>query len=271
MCPLPTARFDTLMTTLDPDQNLAAARDRLYTAFEGLAFDPDMIRSPGSVSDADVAALGGPVGALDASLVARFVLKAGTTWGSPADVRRIAPRALDLAADHQLPLDRGLLWAKLTWAGWPRWPTYQALTVREFLRAEWARLLRSDPRPAHLAHRWLREVCVAVDDLSPFLDEWAVALDPDSPAPHHRAATGHLVVFMLNSPLRPDLPDTLGSIFPRRPDAARQVADWLSSAGTEEALRQAAIRLADTTDSRRVGLAAERLDRFRTAHELARA
>ena len=38
--------------------------------------------------------------AMPADLVARFVLRAGTSWGGPDDLRRVVPRALVLAADH---------------------------------------------------------------------------------------------------------------------------------------------------------------------------
>lgn len=251
----------------DPVAELATATSRLYTAFAGARFDPSMTRSPGSVTDAEVAALGGPVGSLPPALLGRFLLKAGTTWGGPEDIRRVAPRALELAADHQLPIDRGLLWAKLRWAGWPDWPTYQVVTARAFLRAEWARLLRSDPRPAHLAHRWLRDAAEGIDDLGPFLDDWHDALGPLTPPPHHRAATGHLVVLLLNSPLRPDHPETARDLFPAHPAAADQLTAWLTGPGTDHELRRAAALLADTSDSRRVAVAVERLQRFRAAVE----
>lgn len=249
----------------DPLASLATATERLYTAFAGVGFDPGMARSPGSVTEHDVAALGGPVTTRPPELVARFLVKAGTTWGGPDDVRRIAPRALELAADNQLPIDRGLLWAKFRWAGWPDWPTYQAVTTRAFLRAEWGRLLRSDPRPAHLAHRWLREAASGVDDLTPFLDDWHDALGPLTPPAHHRAATGHLVVLLINSPLRPDHPATVRDLFPGHPDAAAQLTTWLTGPGTDHELRRAARTLADTSDSRRVAVAVERLHRFRAA------
>ena len=251
----------------DPFAALSAATERLYTAFAPLAFDPAMPHHPGSVTPEQLAALGAPVATLPPDVVARFLVKAGSTWGGPDDIRRVAPRALELAADHQLPIDRGLLWAKLRWAGWPDWPTYQAVTVRAFLRAEWGRLLRSDPRPAHLAHRWLRHTADGVDDLGPFLDDWHDALGPLTPPPHHRAATGHLVVLLINSALRPDHPQTAGDLFPGRPAAAAQLTAWLAGPGTDHELRRAAATLADTTDSRRVAVAVERLRRFRVAVE----
>lgn len=249
----------------DPAANLAVATERLYTSFASVAFDPVMPQSPVSVLGADVAALGQPVATLSPDLVARFVLKAGTTWGGPDDIRRIVPRALELAADHRLPVDRRLLWTKLRWAGWPDWPTYQALTVREFLRAEWGRLLRSPPRPAHLAHRWLRHTAEGVDDLSPFLDDWHDALGPLTVPVHHRAATGHLVVLLVGSPLRPDHPETVRELFPTNPRAAKALTAWLNGPGTAHELQRSAVALADTTDSRRVSVAVERLTRFRAA------
>ena len=249
----------------DPGVALASAREHLYAAFERVPFDPDMPHSPGSVSEADVAALGVAVATMEPAVVARFLLKAGTTWGRPADIRRIVPRALDLLADDQLPLDRGLVWAKLRWAGWPQWPTYQALTVREFLRAEWARLLRSDPRPAHLAHRWLGDVAGGSDGLEPFLGDWLDAVRTLLPAAHHRAATGHLVVLLLQSPLRPDVARTAQELFPGRPEGAQEITAWLCSSDVEQALDRAHGALARTTDSRRVAVAMERLARFRAA------
>ena len=239
----------------------------MYGAFESVPFDADMPRSPGSVPDRDVAALGEPVESLPAELVARFVLKAGTTWGAPEDLRRLAPRALELAADQALPLDRRLLWAKLRWAGWTSWPTYQVVTVRAFLLAEWERLLRADPRPAHVAHRWLREATAGIDDLEPFLDLWTELLHTTEPEAHHRATTGHLVLLVTNSPLRPDLPETVDQVLPGAALPAAQLAGWLAGDPVKAALDQAVVLLAGTTDRKRVQLAVDRLTRFRTRHD----
>lgn len=249
----------------DPISARADALEQLYVAFEAVPFDASMPRHSPTVTDQDLAALAGPVRQLPAPLVARFLLKAGTTWGGPDDIRRIAPRALELAAAHRLPLDRGLLWAKFRWAGWTGWPTYQVTTIREFLRAEWACLLRSDPRPAHVAHRWLRHTADGVDDLSPFFAEWVGALEPDTPLVHRRAATGHLVLLLSNSPLRPDFPATVAEVFPGNDGAAAQLTTWLTSTDTSQALDQAAKALADTTDARRITIAHERLIRFQAA------
>lgn len=245
-----------------PTEALRLAAERMDAAFASVPGDPAMVRDRRTVSDADVAAITGPVSSIPAATVARFVVKAGTTWGGPDDFRRIAPRALELAADLALPVDRGLLWAKMRWAGWTDWPTYQTTAVREFLRCEWARLVRSDPRPSHVAHRWLRSAADGLDDLGPYLTEWHEALDAATPAPHRRAATGHLVVLLVHSPLRPDHPATVHDVIPAHPEAADQLARWLADPATTERLDLAADALADTSDARRVAVAGERLRRF---------
>lgn len=227
----------------DPTTELDAASRRLAAAFEPL----------------------GPPATQDPAEVARLLMKAGTTWGRPADVRRLVPLALSLAADDQLAIDRGLLWSKIRWAGWPDWPTYQTLTVREFLRAEWRRLIRSEPRPAHLAHRWLRDATADIDDLEGVLDDWLDAMGPATPLTHRQAATGHLVALVLQSPFRPDVPRSVQDVFPRRPITSAQVRDWLAATRTETVLRAAADALTETTDRKRIALAIERLDRFRAA------
>lgn len=263
--PAPEVLQDRNYRPEDPAAALAKAVEQIYLAFDAVPFDEAMPRYSPTVTDGDLAALGGPVRTLEPALVARFLLKAGTTWGGPDDIRRVTPRALELAATQQLPLDRGLLWSKLRWANWPHWPTYQVISTREFLRAEWGCLLRSSPRPAHVAHRWLRCAADGLDDLSPFFEVWHDALSPITPPLHRRAATGHLVLLLSNSPLRPDFPATVAELFPGNRGAADQLTAWLTGPGISHVFEEAARALANTTDARRVTVAHERLRRFQAA------
>ncbi|MEZ5177872.1 MAG: hypothetical protein R2746_06190 [Acidimicrobiales bacterium] len=162
---IPSALHDRRYDPLDPTASFAAAAAHLFEAVADVAFDPNMAHAP-TVSEAEVAALGAPVAELAPELVARFALRAGSSWGTAEDLRRVAPRALVLAADHALPLDRTVLWERLRAAGWPAWPDHQVEAVARFLR-RWARLVRSEPRPAHAVHRWLPPVSSATHDLRP--------------------------------------------------------------------------------------------------------
>lgn len=242
-----------------------SARRDLFEAFDAEPFDAAMRRCGHCVSDDEVAALGAPVAAIDPELLGRFVVKAGTTWGGPHDLRRVAPRALMLAADGRLPVSRGLLWEKLGWAGWPTWPADQATAVHRFLLAEWTRLLGATPRPAHSAHGWLRQVACATGDLTPFLAAWNESISPIAKAPRRRAAILHLTALLVDSELRPDFPGTVATVLGDDPGAAEQLTGWLTGADTERELRRAAEALAHTRDARRVEVAAERLRRFHAA------
>jgi hypothetical protein len=249
----------------DPATALHAAERRLQAAFAGLAFDPHMAHCPHCVDHFDMAPFGGDLPEVPLKDVARFVLKSGTTWGGPDDLRRLVPVLLPALADNQLPLDRAVVWHKLRWAGWPDWPNDETGAVNGYLLAEWNRLIRSEPRPAHAAHRWLVGAATVIDDLDPLLVAWHDALGPLTPPQHQAAAVGHLVALLTDSPLRPDLPNTVDDLFPHRPDTAAQVTAWLVGPGTAHELQRAVSVHAGTSSARRVGLADERLRRFRAA------
>ncbi len=242
----------------EPDA-FALAATALYEAFAAVAHRPTMPRCRHCVTDADVAGLAGPVADLPPAVVGRFVAKAGTTWGDGHDLRRVAPRALHLAADHRLPFSRAVLLEKLAVAGWSTWPPAEVDAVCRFLSAEWARRLASPPRAGHAAHRWLRQTATVVADLNPFLRSWSQALaGPPGPA------AVHLAVVLVQSDLRPDFPTTVAALFDTA-DAADRFGDWLAAPDTLDHLRRAAGALTATPDARRLDLAVDRLTRYRAA------
>jgi hypothetical protein len=217
------------------------------------------------VSDADVAALQARPSTLAPDLVSRFVRKAGTTWGGTAELRRVTPRVLTLAADHRLNVSRSLVWRQLRAARWTTWPQEEVEAISRFLLAEFTRLLRVPPRPAHVAHRWLADVSAGVDDLSGFLTVWHDSMGPLPDPSIQITAVGHLVELLTSSPLRPDLPPTMADVFPQNPSVAPQVTDFLLGPGTDLDLRRAASELSSTPSARRINVAVERLRRFRAA------
>ncbi|MCB0970357.1 MAG: hypothetical protein KDA97_02395 [Acidimicrobiales bacterium] len=247
-------------------RSLRPAATALYQAFAPLAPPTSMTICPHCVDPAEVDVLCGPVTSLDPAVVARFVRKVGTTWGGPDDLRRVVPRALTLAADHRLPISRRALWQKLRWAGWANWPDDERDAIGRFLLAEFGRLLAQPPHPATAAHRWLDEVSAGIDDLSGFWTVWHDTMGP-LPAPEvQHAAVDHLVDLLTSSPLRPDLPATVGDVF-ARPGAAVQLTEFLLGPGTDHELRRAAAEAAGRRSARRLGVAVERLRRFRAAVE----
>jgi hypothetical protein len=245
--------------------SLRPAAIQLYEAFAPVRPSSPVPHCPHCVSDADLEALAAPPATIAPALVSRFVRKAGTTWGSTDDLRRLTPRILTLAADHRLDVSRSLVWQQLRAAQWERWPQAEVDAIGRFLLAEFTRLLRVVPRPAHVAHRWLDQVATGTDDLSGFLTVWHDSMGP-LPDPTIRVtAVGHLVELLTSSPLRPDLPATMVDVFPQNPAVASQVTDFLVGPGTDLELRRAASELSATPSARRINVAVERLRRFRAA------
>ncbi|MBP7631468.1 MAG: hypothetical protein KA758_13520 [Acidimicrobiales bacterium] len=236
-----------------------AATAALYGAFADVPHRPAMPHCRHCVTDAHLALLAAPVAELAPEVVARFVAKAGTTWGDGHDLRRVAPRALHLAADHLLPFSRAVLLEKLAAAGWSSWPPAEVDAICRFLLAEWQRLLASPPRAGHAAHRWLRQTAAVVADLDPFLRAWSQALagPPGPPAVH-------LAVVLVQSDLRPDFPSSINALFDTT-EAADQFGAWLAAPATFDRLQTAADSLARTPDTRRLSLAVDRLTRYRAA------
>ncbi|MGN6693593.1 MAG: hypothetical protein ACTHN0_05400, partial [Aquihabitans sp.] len=232
--------------------SIESAAAQLYAAFAPIRPSSPVEHCSHCVSDADLAALDAPVASISPEAVSRFVLKAGTTWGGPEDLRRLTPRVLTLAADHRLNVSRSLVWQQLRAAGWQTWPRTEVDAIGRFLIAEFTRLLRVPPRPAHVAHRWLAQVSTGIDDLSGFLTVWHDSMGPLPDPSIQLTAVGHLVELLTSSPLRPDLPATMVDVFPQNPAVAQQVTDFLVGPGTDLDLRRAASDQAGTPSVRRV-------------------
>jgi hypothetical protein len=245
---------------------LARAAEDLYDAFAMIATPGPVAACAHCVTREDLAAWNAPVDQLSPKLVSKFVRKVGTTWGDTPELMRVTPRVLTLAADQQLTVSRSLVWQQLRRAAWRSWPEPFVGAIDTFEQAEFTRLLRAHPRPAHVAHRWLAQVAVGVDDLSGFTEVWHHAMTSTDAGIRVRAV-GHLVELLTSSALRPDLPATMGDVLPANLDCAAQLTEFLCRPNTEEQLRRTATDLADTPWARRVEVAVERLRRFRAAVE----
>ena len=245
--------------------SLEPAAAQLYAAFPSRPASSRVPHCAHCVSEADVAALHARPSTLSPELVSRFVRKAGTTWGGAAELRRVTPRILTLAADHRLNVSRSLVWQKMRAAEWTSWPQTETDAIGRFLLAEFTRLLRVPPRPAHVAHRWLSQVSAGIDDLSGFLTVWHDSMGPLPDPSVQVTAVGHLVELLTSSPLRPDLPASMADVFPENPTVAPQLTDFLIGPGTDLDLRRAASEQAGGPSARRINVAVERLRRFRAA------
>jgi hypothetical protein len=247
-----------------PAYPLGPAAEELYDAFAVIATPAPVSACSHCVTRDDLAGWNVPVDQLSPKLVSKFVRKVGTTWGGTPELMRVTPRLLTLAADQRLTVSRSLVWQQFQRGQWRAWPEPFVTAIETFERAELTRLLRAQPRPAHVAHRWLSQVSVGFDDLTGFTDVWRDAMGSANEGIRIHAVS-HLVELLTSSALRPDLPATMADVVPANPGAAAQLTEFLCEPDGETALRAAAEVLADTPSARRLEVAAERLRRFRSA------
>ena len=219
------------------------------------------------VTREDLLAFSGPPNLIAPDVASKFIRKVGTTWGGITELQRITPRLLCLAADNQLEVHPNMMWEKLNAAQWRQWPSEQVHAIDSFLVGEFVRLLHTSPRPAHSAHRWLGAVSTGLEDLSPLLTAWhdSIGALPDPKV--SETAVHHLVELLTDSPLRPDLPATIGDLFPNNESAGAQLSSFLRNPAVDVDLKRAAKNLSDSRYSRRINIAIERLGRFKAASQ----
>ena len=170
--------------------------------------------------------------ALGADDLDRYVRKAMTTWGDANDFRHFLPRVLELAVDDADSfVEIEIIFGKLAYADWTRWPAAERTVIESFLSRRWDLGLTQDPpgalRGSHSrfdADSWLCGIALTGLDTEPYVDAW-----------RHRggaSTVGHVATFL---ELNPKLmtAGTLGNAFwePGTPQAsacADQMRAWLS-------------------------------------------
>ncbi len=248
-----------------PDDRVDAAINALYLAFAHYPYRASMPACAHCVSDEDLLALGAvPVRDLPAGLLARYALKAVSTWGEANDLKRVLPRLLELTIAGKMSIPAAVVTTKLQRAGWQKWPAEERRAVWQCLSAWWRHTLAGPAGSGMSAHRLLDAISMAEADLEPYFSDWhhAMAGDGDGRLP----ATLHLVELLSDSPLRVDQPDTVSLLAPDAiGDAAKQYTVFLLDPATDEELERALADFATTSDVRRIAVAYARLRRFTAA------
>jgi hypothetical protein len=174
-----------------PAHLVELALERVYTAFAPHALGEAMAVWRPDVTEADVAALSGPLREVTAQAIDRWLPHAVTTWGTADDLRALLPRTLELFASGQLSTSPEVLFTKLRLAGVTTWTVEEQAAVEDLITAVWLSVLVSYPSPTgHPAWRLLVGLAELGDELSPFLDDWLLMLG--SAAPERSTARRHL-------------------------------------------------------------------------------
>jgi hypothetical protein len=247
------------------EQRLIAAVDSLYLTFARFPYRASMPACAHCVTDDDLLGLGhSAVRDLPADLLGRYVRKAVSTWGEVDDFKRVLPRLLELVAADDLRVPPTIVMAKLRRAEWRNWPADEQRATWQFLLAWWHFDLSRWVGPGLAAHRILDAISVAEADLGPYFSNWhhLLAGETDGRLP----AVQHLVELLIDSPLRPDDPATIGRLAPEAlGNAVKQYREFLLDPVTAEELERALADFAHSEHARRLAVAFARLRRLADA------
>lgn len=208
---------------------------------------------------------------LPASAFSVYQWKATTTWGGVEDFKHLLPRMLELAAagtaDADSPeVNPWLLFSRLEYNGWHRWPEAERASIAHYFDALWLsaihRPLDDGPNVRCTdasAGAWLVAIACAHDDVGPFLTTWQTAIDDPDAGP--RPAV-HLATMITDHEPQLHRKRRLNWFTGRDAQAAQTLA-WLGSDAVAASLEAAFFRGSEGPESTRISEGHDRLAEWR--------
>ncbi len=163
-----------------PVASMAAAVERLYTVFGRYVRPRGETYSPyANVTAAEVGAIRErPLRDLSGRDLAKYAMRAITTWGDADELRYYLPRLLELLVTERGWVDKATVMLNLSTAAWRAWPGSEQEAIEAFVRAAWLPLLAGEMKVS-LAELALG--CSLADiSLKPMEEAWCAA--PDVPS-----------------------------------------------------------------------------------------
>ncbi len=205
-----------------------AAVEGLYAAFGHVRRPSRVAGCPHCVApDEDRTLLDRPLRSLTHRDLARYAVKALSTWGGAEEFRYFVPRLLELADVLDLP---PVLFGKFRDAGWLGWPADERAAVEAFLAAWWADTLDRFPAEPDAAEILC---CVgrAGADPWPYLERWGELTGV--------AAVRHLHAFVLYGVEWTRGPRLADAFWDRGSAAHVRVVEWLTGGRAAAAVEAA--------------------------------
>ncbi len=203
--------------------------NRLYEVFEDYRLtDSFRICDLAELTDDEMERFRGPLNRLTVRDLNGFAFSALTTWGNVSHFKHFLPRLFELALESPESFDSiEVLFGKLPYAQWTRWPEVEQEVVNEFLIVFWESAITS-PMTDGIGDVTDDVLCAIGNtgvDLFPFLESWAASSHPS--AHEHFAAFADCNPNMLNDP------GTLSNAFWQGcPEQERFVVNWMKSMPT---------------------------------------
>lgn len=175
----------------------ADSRARLDAALEDLAevlavypFRAGMPACTHCVTDHDVRMLAGAPATIPGDVLARYVAKCLTTWGTVDDFKRLLPEILRRTVEGRLAVPEPLIGARLRRGGWLSWPAAETPAIHRTLHAAWLTVLDAPPGAGVPVVNRLGLIMSAEHDIDAYLDLWEDRLE----APGDPTARLHAVL-----------------------------------------------------------------------------
>ena len=212
-----------------PDQLVALAVARAYTAFEAHQLGDSMTVRRADVTPDDVLALARPLREVEPEAIDRWLPHAATTWGGVEDLKALLPRVLELFATGRLTTTPEVLFGKLEQTGIATWSAEEQGAVDDVISALWLATISAHPaRIGYPAWRVLVGIAELAVPLTPYLDDWHLLLPIRGAA--GQAARRHLDDLEHRAERITAQSGDLGALFfTDRPREAARLDRWLSA------------------------------------------
>jgi len=160
-----------------------------------------------------------------------YAFKAMTTWGDVGHFKHFLPRLFEIAAEEFENFHSPeVLFNKLSYGRYDKWPKSERLAVNDYLTAFWDAVLTSEARSAYTVDTALCCLGNASMSVQPYLNQWASNTTP--------AAVKHLAEFVLVNASHIKKHQTLmNAYWTDRPSQSHEVISWLRSSSIYECLR----------------------------------
>lgn len=231
-------------------QTEAAVREAiesLYSTFAPYALGVHVDGCPCCVTDEMESQIRStPLRELHPNELQDFGRKAMTTWGEVEDFKHFLPRLFEIQTFSLRSLvDSEVLFGKLDYGDWQKWPDEEQASINRFLNAFWEYTLTVDGKDWNIKERLCAIACTGAD-LTPLLRYWESNLS--------QKALMHLADLIYSNAHRLTEEARLGNAFWEEHDKQlKQVITWLFAPATAEAF-ESAILIEDVTEIDSAGM-----------------
>lgn len=210
---------------------LTAAIDVLYRTFVRYPLHKVVDGCPCCVGDADHRRIRTrPLRLLKPEDIDMYARKALTTWGTADDFRHFLPRLFELLALRPPGFtDAEVVFRKLPYAEWRRWPGQEQAAIERYFMALWKHMLTQwEPTSCTDVDVYLCAIGQAIDQIEPYLTLWAQSCAG--------ASRAHLLAYVIQN-WDAVLKDRLQNVFwNARPHQMQDVVTWIVSPALRRSL-----------------------------------